>query len=140
MKNTTKLEKHNNSVILTTIFFVLFFSSCGVAKQSQKQDEFNGYKIPVVKYTEQKSVSVTKDDKPLTKKDYAFIYRVFGNVKITENKNNSVQDSITTIENKNAVSNQDKLNKVFDDNNKNLSKQDSAVIYRIFGSFRGISR
>lgn len=134
MKNTTKLEKHNDGVILTTIFFVLFFSSCGVAKPSQKQNETKNDK-----HTELETVSVIENNEQFTKQDYAFLYRVFGNTKFIADNQNNTNVSDTSV-NKNSILDSNRLNRIFDDKNMKLTKQDSAFVYRIFGDFKIISR
>ena len=140
MNNITKLKKQKYTksdglvVIFISMFCLFVFSGCGVAKPSQKQNETKNDK-----HTELETVSVIENNEQFTKQDYAFLYRVFGNAKFIADNQNNTNVSDTSV-NKNSILDSNRLNKIFDDKNMKLTKQDSAFVYRIFGDFKIISR
>ncbi len=126
------------------LVFLLMFG-CSVARTPQKQNPIKETKVqepyvPTIKFTDTKTISISENTKTLSKKDYAFIYRIFGNVKIVTDEQSNVKQDITVVSNnkdvKSDIMNADKLNQIFDKEKTQLTKQDSAFLYRIFGDYK----
>lgn len=133
------MKNKNIYVIATTAVFIMLFS-CSVNAQSSNVKSPN---IPNIVYNYTDSIVVDNKGLPLSKQDYAWIYRIFGNVKITmitkNNKTTYVQNpNIPNVTPKTTDKNKTEL--IIDEKEPALTKQDSAWIYRIFGDFKIISR
>ena len=149
MKKTSQTPRKGGQLTFASgtaaMFVFLLMFGCSVAKPSQKQIPIKETKVqepyvPTIKFTDTKTISVSENTKTLSKKDYAFIYRIFGNVKIVTDEQSNVKQDISVVSNNKNVKSDaisaDRLNRIFDKEKTQLTKQDSAFLYRIFGDYK----